>query len=352
MTTKDEQLLSIATRLDILAVEVRALAGTVVDPPPPVVTGKGVWTSAAELATKPTSGVAWAALLAAAASPATPNLVNQDDGADVRVMARGLVYARTGAGAYKDQVVQACEAVVGTEPGARALALGRNLVGYVIGADLVGHRSDRFVSWLRAVRKATTTGGPVNLIACHEERPNNWGTHCGASRAAIAAYLGDQTELARCAVVFHGWLGDRASYAGFEYGELSWQFDQAKPVGVNPRGATRDGHSIDGVLPDDQRRTAGGFVWPPPKENYVWEALQGAVVCAEILTRAGFLAWEWQDRALLRAVTWLHEQANFPAGGDDSWIPHLVNFRYGTKFPAPVPSSPGKNCGWTDWSHA
>ena len=44
----------------------------------------------------------------------------------------------------------------------------------------------------------------------------------------------------------------------------------------------------DGVLPDDQRRS-GGFVWPPTKENYVWEALQGAIAQAVILHRAGFL---------------------------------------------------------------
>ena len=29
-----------------------------------------------------------------------------------------------------------------------------------------------------------------NLVECHEKRPNNWGNHCGASRAAVAAYLG------------------------------------------------------------------------------------------------------------------------------------------------------------------
>ena len=69
--------------------------------------------------------------------------------------------------------------------------------------------------------------------------------------------------------------------AGFEYGDLSWQADPTKPVGINPVGAKRDGHSIDGVLPDDQRRS-GGFVWPPTKENYVWEALQGAIAQAVI----------------------------------------------------------------------
>jgi len=78
------------------------------------------------------------------------------------------------------------------------------------------------------------------------------------------------------------------------------------------------GHeSIDGVLPDDQRR-AGGFTWPPQKENYVWEGLQGAVVQAEVLHRAGYDTWNWSDKALLRAVTWETIIAKFPAQSDDT----------------------------------
>ena len=63
--------------------------------------------------------------------------------------------------------------------------------------------------------------------------------------------------------------------------------------------ATHRGHSIDGVLPDDQRR-GGPFEWPPPRENYVYEALQGATVQAALLSRAGYDAWDWGDQALLR----------------------------------------------------
>lgn len=166
----------------------------------------------------------------------------------------------------------------------------------------------------------------------------------------VAVYLGDQAELERTAQVFKGWLGDRAAYAGFDYGDLSWQCDPSKPVGINSKGCMKEGHPIDGVIPDDQRR-AGGFTWPPPKENYVWEGLQGALVQAVILYRAGYDVWNWQDQALLRAVIWLHEQADYPAQGDDTWQPHIINYYYGTSFPAPVPSNPGKNMGWTDWTH-
>ena len=47
----------------------------------------------------------------------------------------------------------------------------------------------------------------MTLRGTHEQRPNNWGTHAGAARAAVALYLGDTAELSRTATVFRGWLG-------------------------------------------------------------------------------------------------------------------------------------------------
>jgi hypothetical protein len=312
----------------------------------------GIWISAAEIAALPVSGPAWDRLQAEADRPAgKPQLSNQDDEVNVQIMAKALVFARTRNERYRTEVIDACMAAIGTEKGGRTLALGRELVAYIIAADLVGLPSDadqRFRAWLRTLPAMRLDG--KTLRSTHEERPNNWGTHAGASRVAIAAYLGDQTEIARCAQVFKGWLGDRASYAEFQFGDLFWQADPNKPVGINPKGASKVGCSIDGVLPDDQRR-AGKFKWPPPKENYVYEALQGALVQAVILHRRGYDVWNWQDKALLRAFEWLHNQANFPASGDDSWQPHIINYYYRTKFPAPVPSLPGKNIGWTDWTH-
>ncbi len=321
-------------------------------PEEPGVPTTGIWTSREELASIPMSGAAWTRLKSEAdASAGSPDVSNQDDPVNVRIMAKALVYARTGQASYRDQVINACMAAIGTEQGGRTLALGRELIAYVIAADLVGLPADKdqtFRAWLQ--RTLTEVLDGKTLVSTHEDRPNNWGTHAGASRAAVAAYLGNTQELERVARVFKGWLGDRSSYAGFSYGELGWQVDPANPVGINPKGATKSGHSIDGVLPDDQRR-AGGFSWPPPAENYVYEALQGALAQAVILDRAGYDVWNWEDKALLRAFQWLHTQAGFPAGGDDSWQPHVINHYYGTNFPAPVPGGSGKNVGWTDWTH-
>jgi hypothetical protein len=298
------------------------------------------------------SGDAWNRLKAAAdGNLGSPNIADQDSQHDTNTLAAALVYARTGQQSYRDKAAAAIMGAIGTEKGGRTLALGRNLVGYVIAADLIDLRGydagkeQQFRAWLSAVRTASLDGR--TLISTHEERPNNWGTHAGASRIAADMYLGDTQDLNRAATVFKGWLGDRNAYAGFVYGELDWQADPSKPVGINPKGATLHGQNVDGVLPDDQRR-AGGFTWPPQKENYVWEAMQGSLVQAHLLKRAGYDAWNWSDRALLRAVTWEYNVAKYPAEGDDAWQIWIVNRAYGTSFPTSA-ASVGKNMAWTDW---
>jgi hypothetical protein len=318
-----------------------------------------MWISNSTLAGLPTSGTAWNNVLnAAQENTNSPNISDQNDDTDVHVLAKALVYARTGQSQYRNEVMSAIEAAMGTENGSGILAVGRNLQALVISADLVDLQTanpnldNTFRQWLASVRNVVFDGaGPsLSLIECHEIRPNNFGTHCGASRIAIALYLGDTADLQDAANVFKGWLGDRNAYAGFSYGDLDWQCNPSAPVAINPPGCMRDGHLIDGVLPDDQRRS-GGFTWPPPQENYVWEALQGASVQAELLTRAGYPAWQWQNQALLRAITWLHQEANYQATSDDTWQPWFFNYAYGTNFPAPLPSNPGKGMGWTDWTH-
>ncbi len=312
----------------------------------------GIWIFASELSHIPMQGPAWEALKNAADSPLSiPDLSDQDDKSDVMVLAKALIFARTGESSYRQEVIDACLGAMGTETGSRTLALGRNLVSIVIAADLVGlpvRNNETFRDWLAALLYRDFDGRTI--VSTQADRPNNWGTHAGAARLAIALYLNDMRELQAAAQIFKGYLGDRNSYAGFDYGDLDWQADPDNPVGINPKGALKQGHSIDGVLCDDQRR-GGDFQWPPPKENYVYEGLQGALAQAVMLHRAGFDVWNWEDMALFRAFQWLYEQANFPAEGDDTWQPFLVNYYYHQDFSAPQVSSPGKNVGWTCWTH-
>lgn len=311
----------------------------------------GIWISAEEIGKLPMQGKAWQALLKAAEKPLiAPNLAERNSNDDVIVLAKALAYVRTGEPRFRLGVIFALSGMAGTERGADALSLGRNLPGYVIAADLVGlpaQHDAAFRTWLSALPDRHFPGGSLRHI--HAVRPNNWGTHAGGALAVIARYLGDDQELERIAQVFRGWLGERSVYDGFKFGDLWWQADPEHPVGINPRGAQRDGHSLDGVLPDDQRRS-GPFAWPPPKENYVYEALQGAVLQAMVLGRAGYDCWEWGDRALLRAALWLEREAQYPAQGDDAWQPYVINFQYDTNLRTVLPAQPGKNVGWTDWT--
>ncbi|MBF0448481.1 MAG: alginate lyase family protein [Magnetococcales bacterium] len=322
---------------------------------PLLAAGKGIWISPADIARLPTTGKAWQALKKAADSRLpTPNLSDQEDMANVQVMAKALVYARLGEERYRQEVIQACLDAIGTEVGGRTLALGRELIAYVIAADLVGlppEADQRFRSWIKASLDLDLEG--QTLRKTHEKRPNNWGTHAGASRLAVAVYLDDKQELEKAARVFKGWVGDRKAYNRFKFRALTWHPDPANPVAINPKGSTIQGHSVDGLLADEQRRCCNKqFRWPPPHENYVYEGLQGAMAQAVILHQAGYSdVWQWQDQALLRAFKWLHDVAKYPAKGDDIWQIHLINHYYGPQFPAETPAKPGKNVGWTDWTH-
>jgi hypothetical protein len=329
------------------------VAGRPRNTPPSPTPDSGIWISPSQLRALPTSGPAYEAMEAAAQGGIlVPNLADEKEDANVRILAKAYMYVLTGLSSYRLEVIAGLLGTRGSEDAGRALSLGRNLLSLVIAAELVGlgqSQEAAFSSWLDAVRHEELAGR--TLVSTHEDRANNWGTHAGASRMASAVYLGDWEDLENAAAVFRGYLGDRESHAGFVFGnDLSWHLDPLQPVPVNPLGATKDGFSIDGVLPDDQRR-AGPFQWPPPDSNYPYGALQGALAQAVILHRLDYDVWSWGDQALLRAFQWLRNEAQNPIEEDDEWMGHLVNSFYGTDFPAPIPALPGKNIGWTDWTH-
>lgn len=320
---------------------------------------RGIWLSEAEINKLPRRGAAWRRLKATAdGNLGRANISDLVSKHDVRTLAVALVYVRTGKASYREKAVDAIMSAIGTEGGGTTLTLGRNLVSYVIAADLVNLRQydsaryNAFRTWLRTVRSRTLRGR--TLVSTHEVRPNNWGTHAGASRAAVAAYLGDKADLARTATVLRGWLGDRSAYSGFDYGDLDWQADPQNPVGIVPAGATKQGATLDGALPEEMRR-GGGFRVPPRRTEYPWEGLAGAIVQAEILARQGYDSWQWSEQALRRGFQFMadleQQHGRWWAGDDDVWQPWLVNAAYGTSFDTDPTWKLGKNMDFTDWTH-
>jgi hypothetical protein len=351
-----------------------------------------IWLSPAEIralpiagdpACAPRCGEAWTMLREAAATPSgRPNLNHLEDETGHLVLAKALVAVRLEGSEFaanlQEEVVALLAEVIGSEYGASALDVGRNLGMYVIAADIIDLHAIRpdfdesvFKPWLRWV--LANEFADRTLRSCHEERPNNWGTHCGASRIAAAAYLNDREELAVAARVFQGWLGDRDSYAGFTFDStaFTWMNDPACPTSdsdcrprpVNPPGAMVSGHNVDGVIVDDQRRSERHrFRWPPKYTIYVYGALGGAVVQAGILHRFGLDAWHWGDDAIRRAVEWMYDDRDGKKkwdtcnDADKRYVVDLVDHAYGTDFIdrmkcKPEPSGPGRNIAWTSWTH-
>jgi hypothetical protein len=337
---------------------------------------EGVLVSAADVAALPVAGGAWERMLADAdVFRASPRIVlaDQDDKGDSYALAAALVWARTVDVRYRDAVEAGLLGCIGTEdddfPGENntSLELSRNLAAIAIAADVLVWSDPaleaRFRAWLGGMSLYEREDGR-SIVSTHEDRPNNWGTHAGASRVAIAVYLGDQPEIERCAKVLKGWLGDRSAYSGFDYGDLSWQADPSKPVGVNPPGARLHGAPVGGALPDDQRRCEEPTPFPDAaidwmsdssnegvcQTNYSYEALQGVLLQALILRRRGYDTFRWEKKAIGRAVVWLTTwNAQFP-DGDDRWQTFVLNRAYPTLgLPEVSPAPVGKSLGYTDW---
>lgn len=316
------------------------------------VTGDYALMPRAELMSLPIAGSGWTNLLADANKPASsPNLSDQNDPNDVIAFAKALVYARTGDTKYRDGVVTMLRAAVGTEMPGDALGVARGVAPLALAADLVGYRDPAWVSWISKMRTWANPDRGYTLTSIHEKRPNNWSSHAGAGRIAVDLYLGDTVDLARAAKVFKGYLGDRVSYAGFSYGDLEWQSSTAAPVGVNAKGATKNGVNVDGIIPDDMRRgEMDGKFFPTLGQHgidYTFEGLQGVLLQSELLTRAGYPAFTWQDSAPYRAFYRINA-LGYSASGDDVFQPWLVNFRYGTNYAATT-ARPGKSFGYSDW---
>ena len=114
------------------------------------------------------------------------------------------------------------------------------------------------------------------------------------------------------------------------------------------------------------------------RTGYPWEAMQGIVMQAHLLSRSNWQSFAWQSSAIERATRFLYVQYGqwaqdnrqgvvCQAGGgsnnaDDTWVPWIVEAHYGSDFlqndgpfwssgadPLMVGTGPGKNFGFAEW---
>lgn len=310
---------------------------------------KGIWTSAAELRDKPMTGPAWRAVLEAGKQDTThPDLGDNDDCTDVRVLAAAIVYARTGDASYRQRVVKTIQKLIAQgHPQGSSLSWARNSGAYALAADLVGYRSESLEAWLTNIANVWQATDGHTLRSAFHRRSNNWGAHAFGSLCAIYCYLGDNKSLRE---IREYWIqGVEGPNPGYKYGDdLSWHADENDPRLINPAGSMKNQMNIDGLVPDDMRR-GGPFRSPPEYTNYVWEVQQGWVMAARILERAGMPIWDVGDRALYRACHALQVTlgGQWRAKGDDLWMLPFYDAAYGTNYSAGQDVwRHGKNTGW------
>lgn len=327
---------------------------------PPIGEVSGIWISTEEIMQLPTAGSGWDKVLTAANSSwGSACLYDNNCTHDVNTLAGAFVAVRTNDSAMRAKTITGLQSAMGSSL-SRALELSRGLQTYIIAADIIGYHEPNFEAWIRQMLTVNVDGhSGTGVQGTAYNASNNWGGHARASVAAGALYLHDTSMLNKLLTAQKAFIGLPAPGNTMVYENTNWHADPNNKAGVNRKGAVREGVSISGVLPEDWRRSAE-YKWPPSVSGYMWEGMQGYVVTSVILHRAGMLSFAAGDNAVMRAMDILYHNGESvvnqswtnPAIGDDTWIPWVVNFylnedRYPTQ-----PTSPGKNMGWTDWTHA
>ena len=336
------------------------------------VAGDGIWISREVVRALSIDGAPWASLLAISAESeisGNASLIDQDSTHSRNTMAAGLVAARLDSDSVRAKVRAAIKAVIGTEDDRslrpnRLLQLGRNLPGYVIAADLIQLSSfdpafdASFRMWISDLRTRVFDGFFETIANADSHDPANWGAHDGAARAAIAAYLGDTTDLAQSAAAFRSFAGEVAD-GRWDYRpdvhDLSWQCSyprSAEYVPINGE-CIRDGHDLSGLLAVDMAR-GGPYRWPPVYTAYPREDLTGRTLQAEILYQAGYTdVYSWGRNGLLRAAQALRRLGSV----DGRWfepaqlVYRIIATRYGITSWDLSPISEGRGVAGVDWTH-
>ena len=330
----------------------------------------GIWSSAQELATIPMQGQAWRAIQSASRKPISYlDLSDQNNHTGVYVLARAIAWSRDSSqyADYRDEAIAAIRQLVQRgHPGGRTLAWARNITAYVLAADLIGYHSPEFNEYLTnlaevwecsQVSSPYRKGHKASLREMFEKRPNNWGAHAFAALAAIYRYLDRPEDLA---AIRDYWLqaveGPKPS--GLDYGKKlckGWMADESDPRWINPKNAEKCGINIDGMIPAEMARGSAFSCEHGPAEftftRYAWEGLQGMVVAARILERAGMPIWAAGDSAIYRAAFALQERLGSlksvwqARSYNSGWLLVFLDAAYGTNWAQSLDDKPRRKWG-------
>lgn len=285
------------------------------------------------------------------ALPKNPILNSNNSNTDVQVLAAAYSAIRDDSQKMKDRAIIHLSRLDDVSVGSIILPVARNLTANFIAAKLLDYDISDFARKILNHKFAKGHGGADTLYEMSAKSTNNHGCMARAAVAAIGIYLDDNKIIDDVTAYHMRWLGFDNGRNGLKFTSTNWHVPYSfGKSGINKYGAVINGCSVDGVLPEDQRRSSKNFKWPPPKENYVWGALQGAVLAHILLVQKNKVALNAVDDAILRSITWLNDICNFPASGDDTWIPWVVNKYYNEKFKT-EPVKIGKNMAFTDWTH-
>jgi hypothetical protein len=295
----------------------------------------------------PTSGAAWTALRAVAASPwSRPDLCDRGNKADVQALAGALVYARTGDAAYRTKVINAMRAAVATQRdgcSSAVLALGRQLGGWILAADYAGYRDAAFVQWVSQIRTREIGGHSRwhQLRFTAGNSANNWGIWALASTIAADRYLGDATALAQDWAIFKGYGDGTHTFQPTSDYLSGWNC--TKYFAIEPGHCGNPDHN--GAPVEDASRSGNTTM---PDAGYVNEALSGLVVQAMLLRRAGYPAWGVNSRQIRRVVDFLTRTGTWNAESVAYFAGYIVNAAYGSSYPV-KPGTSGRMFAYTDW---
>jgi hypothetical protein len=81
---------------------------------------------------------------------------------------------------------------------------------------------------------------------------------------------------------------------------------------------------------------------------YMGETISALVVQAELLRRAGYDSYGWENQALKRIARFVSSYDGWNLAMATRYVPWMLNARYGLSIPA-VPAGYGRAFGYTDW---